>query len=216
MKKRILLVLALVSVVGCVDTPNSVCLEFRNANNEHIDALMMVTNETQAQRMSIRVFSKMSDRYVALDRKWEIMETNWGRTPDLDTMKAFLEADGLHLYRAEYRANAQRCTLELARLRNLVEQIKTREAQAAQDEGREQKPVSELCPSLNAMVHTPSVLGPLRMQLEKPKLEDTLSRFFGRIDVEKKEGKDVIEKYNSKFDTFTKLGPNRQEIVLAN
>ena len=163
MKKRILLILALASVVGCVDTPDSVCREFRNANNEHVDALMMVTSEAQAKRMTIRVFSQMPDRYKALDKKWDIMETNWGRTPDMETMKAFLEADGLHLYRAEYKANAQRCTLELARIRNLLEQLMAREKKEAQDEGggpNDVKQPAELFPHL-ARSSTPRPCWPL-------------------------------------------------------
>ena len=51
MKKRCLLVLCLVAgLSGCTDTIDSVTREYRNANNEAIDAMMMVTSEARAGR----------------------------------------------------------------------------------------------------------------------------------------------------------------------
>lgn len=217
MKKRILLVLALTAAAGCVDTPDSVCREYRNANNEHIDALMMVTGETQAKNMTIRVFSQMSDRYKALDKKWDIMETNWGRGPDFQAMKDFLESDGLHLYRAEYRANAQRCSLELARIRDLLEQLMERAKRKAQEEGGNLEEVTApaLFPTLNAIVNTKSTVGILRTQLESPRLEALLSRFNRGVDVEKPEGKALMDKYYKKVTLFCEPNANRPDIVLV-
>jgi hypothetical protein len=216
-KKRILLVLALVAVTGCVDTPDSVCREFRNANNEHIDALMMVTSEAQAKKMTVRVFSQMSDRYKLLDKKWDIMETNWGRAPDFDAIKSFLESDGLHLYRAEYRANAQRCSLELARLRNLLNQLVENAKQKARDEGGNPDEVvtSAAFPALHALVNAGNTISVLRGQMESPRLETLLTKFNGRLDVEKLEGKAVLDNYKKKYKTFCEVNENRPIIILV-
>lgn len=205
MKKRTLLLFALVSVAGCVDTPDSICREFLNANNENIDALMMVTDERQARNMTFRVFSLMGDRYTALDKKWEIIEVSMGR-PNIETIKEFLEADGLHLYRAEYKINAQRFTLEMARIRNLLDQYVTREKEAAKEKGEDPNDVrSDRWPMLHAIINTPSVIGPLRTQLEKPKLEGVLARFNDRVDPA------TLKIFNEKHERFNKGDP----IVLA-
>jgi hypothetical protein len=206
MKKRILLVLALVSAAGCVDTPDSVCREFLNANNEHIDALMMVTSERQALNMSVRVFSKMNERYQALDKKWEIMDQGMGNKPSLETIKEFFDSDGMHLYRAEYKINAQRCTLELARIRKLLEQTVEHAKEQARANGEDPDEIkSDRWPTLHKIVHTKSFIDVLRIQLENPKLENMLSRFNGRLDLAKSEDKAVLKIFQEKNNRFNNL-----------
>jgi hypothetical protein len=206
MKKPILLVLALVSVAGCVDTPDSICREFLNANNEHIDALMMVTSERQAKHMTIRVFSHMNARYEALDKKWDIMEQGMGNKPSQEDMKTFLESDGFHLYRSEYKMNAQRCTLELARLRNLWNQYVEYAKELEKEKGEPINP-KERWPALYAIIFTKNILNPLRMQLEKPKLEQVLVRFNNRVEP------GIMEAFKKKQDIFNPK--DRPEIKLA-
>lgn len=206
MKKRLLLVLTLASGAGCVDTPDSVCREFLNANNEHIDALMMVTSERQAVNMNIRVFSKMNERYQALDRKWEIMEQGMGFKPRLDDKKAFLESDGLHLYRSEYRINAQRCSLEMARIRDLLSQLVEQKKEQARANGEDPDAIkSDQWPTLHKIVHTKSFIDVLRLQLENPRLEQLLTRFNGGMDPNNAEDKAVMKVFHEKHRRFNGL-----------
>jgi hypothetical protein len=215
MKKSFLLVLTLIGVAGCVDSPDSICREFLNANNEHIDALMMVTSEQQALNMSIRVFTKMNDRYKALDLKWDIMDQGMGFKPSPETMREFLDSDGLHLYRAEYKINAQRCTLELARIRNLLEQLMEKAREQARANGEDPAEVrSDRWPNLHKIVNTNSLIGVLRTQLENPKLEQLLSRFNNRVEAP------LLKIFNAKHDRFNNLKDGKpiegkEPIVLA-
>ena len=78
MMRRIVPLLFLLTGAGCVDNADSIAREFRNANNEVLDAMMMVTSEAQAGRMKIRVFAPLGDRLKFIERKLDIMDTNLG------------------------------------------------------------------------------------------------------------------------------------------
>lgn len=216
MKSRMCILVALFPLAGCVDTPDSVAKEFRNANNEHIDAMMMVTNDTQAERMTVRVFSRMKERYDALDKKWDIMQQGMGRNPSQDTIREFLWADGVHLYRAEYRPNAQRFTLEMARLRDLYKKTLDAAKKAAQDRGEDPDKVigENVCKALHTVVMQKATLDPLRGQLEKPKMEQLLQFFENRAE------KDTFKIYKEKADLFRGRAKGRdgkeEDIVLVN
>ena len=64
MKKRCLLVMCLLAgLSGCTDTIDTVTREYRNTNNEGVDAMMMVNSDAQAGIMIARIFKPSTDRY---------------------------------------------------------------------------------------------------------------------------------------------------------
>ena len=192
MKKRCLLVLALLAgLAGCTDTVESVTREYRNANNEAIDAMMMVTSEARAGQMTARVFKPSVERYKAIDSRLNIVQNN---RLNHDFVVETFESAGLHLYLTELEVNQQRFSLEMIRLRNLTNQEK--------DAGRE-------CPNLLELLSPSGPLASLRTQLTNPKLPDMMGRFPNLKNV---------KDYEKLYQVFAKKREGyrlKQDIILA-
>src|SRR5258708_6294163 len=110
-----LLVLGLVLVsAGCTDSIDTVTREFRALNNEAIDALMMITTEAQAKRMTVRVFRPMSEKYQAINKKLTIVRANRDKA---EFAKEMLESDSFHIYLTDLQLNGARRDLEIQRLK---------------------------------------------------------------------------------------------------
>lgn len=146
---------------GCVDTVDSVAREYRNANNEIIDAMMMVTSDARAEGMMARIFKPSSDRYEAIDKKLGILVIN--RTKK-ELVKEVFESEGVHMYLTELEVNRQRFALELTRIRNLHKQMV--------DDGRE-------CQKIEDVINKGEALNKIRDQLEKPELVSIMNQFRG-------------------------------------
>jgi hypothetical protein len=181
MMRRIVPLLFLLTAAGCVDNADSIAREFRNANNEGLDAMMMVTSEAQAGRMKIRVFAPLGDRLKFIERKLDIMDTNLGAKA---LAREILTSDGMHLYLAELQVNGQRYGLEMTRLRNLYEQYLERERELLRARGEPANNVQgqEVCPELHAIVVTGTTIKPLEQQLKSPKVLDWMNNWAGRVD----------------------------------
>jgi hypothetical protein len=119
MKWKISLLAFLFALAGCTDNMDSITREYRNANNEVIDAMMMITTEEHAARMNVRIFKPMSARYAAIDKKLYIFGVN--RATNFEMAQAVLESDGVQLYLTDLQVNSRRFSLERLRLRNLFE-----------------------------------------------------------------------------------------------
>jgi hypothetical protein len=160
MMKCKLPLLALVLVAaGCTDDVNSVTREYRATTNEAIDAMMMVTDEASAKRMTLRVFKPMNDRYTAIDRKLLIVKSNREKP---EFVKEVFEVDGVQIYLTDLEVNRQRYALEITRLRNLyAAEIKA----------------GEVCPSLEELAKKDKLLEPLRKQLMEPELLKLMKDF---------------------------------------
>ena len=168
MIRRCLLILGLLLLLtGCTDSIDSVTRELRNMNNEVIDAMMMVTNETQASRMNVRVFKPMRDRYGEIERKLKIVNANRLKK---EFAKEVLESDGMQVYLTDLAVNRQRFALEMTRLRNLYKQI-------LDDAADPQQPPQKICPVLHELMTKEGFFDPVQKQLYAPTLVKMMNDF---------------------------------------
>jgi len=188
MKPRILIITILLGfLAGCTDTADTVSREYRNQINEGLDALMFVTSEESAKQMSLRVFKPMGDRFTDIDRRLGIVRSN--RTKK-EFVTEFFESDSVHMYLSEISINRQRFALEKTRLRDLVQQYKKR---------------NEECPDLLTLVDDGGVMGPLKTQLEQPKINEYISS-FGEWKVDN--FPELLAKFKAKREKFAPRGGN--------
>jgi hypothetical protein len=188
---RLSLLILPLALVGCVDNVDSVSREYRNANNEAVDAMMMITDDTRAAQMTRRIFKRMKDRYDALDRKVEIIKDNRDKK---DFVKEVYESDSLHIYLTELEVNRERYQLEIMRLKDLVKQL-----------GGDR----ENCPNLYDLCYKDDVLSTLRKQLTDAKLAKYIDQFPSW-----KVG-DLPGLY-AKFEAKRKVFGSKRMIVLVN
>ena len=175
-KGKWLLLASILGLAGCTDGVDSLTREYRATTNEAIDAMMMITSEVQAARMTERILKPMSDRYKAIDRKLGIVKDNRGPSA---WAKEVLESDGMQLYLSDLHMNVQRYGLEMTRLRNLHKQILDRERELlieAGDANPKIKP-EEICPKLHALVVKKENLDVLEKQLTQPDLVREMANF---------------------------------------
>lgn len=161
MMKYKLTLLALICVAaGCTDDVDSVVREYRATTNEAIDALMMVTSEAAADRMTVRVLKPMQKRYENIDKKLGLVKYNRTKA---EFVKEVLESDGVHIYLTDLMVNHGRLDLEMKRLKHLYK--------AEIDAG-------EVCPKLEELVKDKSsILEPLKKNLEDPELRRMMKEF---------------------------------------
>ena len=175
-KGKLLLLASILGLAGCTDSVDTLTREYRATTNEAIDAMMMITNETQAARMAERILKPMGDRYKAIDRKLGIVKDNRGPSA---WAKEVLESDGMQLYLSDLHMNIQRYGLEMTRLRNLRKQILDRERELLIEAG-DANPVIKpelICPKLDALVMKKENLDVLEKQLMQPDLVKEMSSF---------------------------------------
>ena len=118
MKKLVLLPL-LCTLVGCsTDNASSLARDYRNLNNEYLDALMMVTNESSAKFAQDKVVKPYTDRKGKIDKRYETWELN---TDDKEIVKDLLSSESVVMLFAEHRINRIRLQREKARVKKLLE-----------------------------------------------------------------------------------------------
>ncbi len=176
MKPKLLLVVLIFSTVGCTDTIDTVTREYRNTNNEVIDALMMVTDEATASRIKIRVVDPSLFRYQGIDARLNIVRSN--RTKK-EFVKETFESDGFQLYLTDLEVNRQRLGLEIARLRNVADGYAKEKRKELDDQGLFDQPVNiaQICPDLFKLVYVEGTLKPVAEQLTQPKLLEMVAQF---------------------------------------
>jgi hypothetical protein len=171
MKAKWLLSLGIVALAGCTDTIDSICREYRNTDNEVIDALMMITTEEKAAEMNTRVFKGLKERYKRIDDKYKAWEIN--QETNLELVKQILTSDGMHLYRAELAKNRKRFALEMQRLSKLRSQYL---------EDAEDGDLKRVAPTLEVMGNEAHALGPFAEQLSGPHLEKKIYQWMAAVD----------------------------------
>jgi len=212
MKTKLLPLGLLFFAVGCTDTFDTICREYRNTNNEAIDALTMVTDNDSAKRYTMRIFGPMMHRYKDIDTKVKIIEVN--RTKS-DFVKELFESDGFQLYIADLEVNRQRMALEVTRLRYLLKQYGDKERDRLDAEGERNKEVNlaVVCKELYDLVEIESNLEPLRNQLTKPKLFDMMAQF---PNWKVKNYEILYGKFIEKRKQITKTQSERPDVKLVN
>ena len=145
---------------GCTDDVDSVAREYRATTNEAIDALMMVTSEASAHRMTERVLKPMQKRYEAIDKKLGLVKYNRTKA---EFAKEVLESDGVHIYLTDLMVNHGRLALEMKRLKHLY---------------KTEIDAGEVCPKLEELVKDKApILEPLKKNLEEPELLRMMKEF---------------------------------------
>jgi hypothetical protein len=163
------------ALAGCVDTIDTLTREYRNQNNEAIDALMMVSDDASAARMTHRVFKPMAARYKNIDEKVNILKVNRVKK---ELVKEVYESDGFQIYLTEIDMNKMRLSMEMARIRDVMNQYGKEERARLDDEGKFNEEVNykEICPNIHALL-TGSELESLKQNLTQPKLLDLVREF---------------------------------------
>ncbi len=192
---KILMLFLVFGLAGCTDNVDTVCREYRATNNEAIDALMMVTSEAHADRLTVRIFKPLKDRYAAIDYKLKLVRANREKP---EFAKEVLESDAFQLYLTDLQINVQRFGLEICRLRDLRRKIIERERELLGDPNANVNP-AELCPKLNALLTTPGVLDELDKNLFEPELMRALTEFPG---FKMKSYDDIFVKFAKRRATF--------------
>jgi hypothetical protein len=159
MRCKLLFFAFVLTAAGCTDDVDSITREYRATTNEAIDALMMVTNEAAAKRMTLRVLKPMAKRYGDIDKKLSNLRSNRDKAP---FVKEVFESDGVQIYLTDLTVNRQRYSLEITRLRNLYAEIKA---------------ADETCPSLEDLVTKDTLLEPLRKHLKESELVAVMTKF---------------------------------------
>lgn len=164
----------LFALLGCTDSIDSLTREYRNTTNEAIDALMMVTDDWSAARMTHRVFKPMSFRYKDIDTKLGIVKNNRLKK---ELVKEVYESDGFQIYLNELDMNRARMSMEMARLRDLMNQYGKEERTRLDEEGRFNEEVNykQVCPNIHDLL-TGTDLEPLKQNLTSPKLLEMVSQ----------------------------------------
>jgi hypothetical protein len=145
--------------VGCTDDVDSVTREYRATTNEAIDALMMVTSEASAHRMTERVLKPMQKRYENIDKKLGLVKYNRTKA---EFVKEVLESDGVHIYLTDLMVNHGRLALEMKRLKHLY---------------KAEIEAGEVCPKLDELVNKDGILDPLKKNLKEPELTRMMKEF---------------------------------------
>ncbi len=211
MKTRLLLfVLCLLCLVGCTDTPDSMARQYRNAINECMDALMFVTDESSANRMKIRVFKPMFDRFQGLDKKMTIFKNNLKKPA---YVKEVFESDGIHLYLSELQINRQRFALERTRLRLIYQQRIERDRERFDNQGDEEKQFNPATasPALHGIIEG-DTLDPLWRQLKEPALATDFDQFPSWGGGEKDYPK-LFDPFKKKRDAGGAFAPKEVKLV---
>jgi hypothetical protein len=118
--RKLCFIPVIVILAGCGDTAETLSRDYRNINNEVIDALMMVTNENRAKIANEKVIGPYTDRIGAVDKRADLWEQNKEREEVAITT---LTSESVAILFAENKWNQKRLNLELERLKQLHGQL---------------------------------------------------------------------------------------------
>lgn len=121
MKRTFALLLVVLTASGCVETADSISREYRNLNNEAIDALMMVTSEARARTAVDRVLSEYENKLKKIEGKVKVFKLN---NEKVDVLKQVYNSDSVAILILENSYNKQRLEAEKKRLALLFNTLK--------------------------------------------------------------------------------------------
>ena len=155
---------SLPSLAGCsTDSANSLSRDYRNLNNEAIDALMMVTSEDRAQLAKTKILGKVyTERLQAIDKRMDSWLQN---TEDKLVVIETMSSESVVTLLAELPINAKRLDLEQKRIGNLLA--------AKIKEGADPK----ACPALNDLGSSGASVSTLKNQFGNNKFAKLLIDF---------------------------------------
>jgi hypothetical protein len=131
---KVCLALALGCLAGCSnDTAHSLSRDYRNINNECIDALMMVTSESRAKYANVKIFKSFSERISPIDKRAASYEQN---TDDKQIVMEMVTTESVAMLLAENSINQRRFKLEQQRIKNLLEFNRKTEVDKLKAEGQ--------------------------------------------------------------------------------
>jgi hypothetical protein len=188
-------------LTGCTNTIDTVTREYRNSNNEVLDAVMVVTNDEKAKEMHTRVFKHLMGRYEGIDERLKQIKANRTRA---EFAKEVLESEGAHLYISELEVNCQRYSLEVTRLRSLIKHYVDERRQERIAAGEDDPVINEaeVCPGLFQLFKAGGVVDILGKQLTKPKLVDEYMRQFPDWEKDVKNLPALVKNFTAKREIF--------------
>ncbi len=112
--KRAALLLCLAGLAGCsTDSADSLSRDYRNLNNEAIDALMMSTSEARAKFAKDKILKPYGERLKNIDKRFD----DWLRnTDDKEIIRDTLSSDSVATLLAELPINRKRLENEQKRI----------------------------------------------------------------------------------------------------
>ena len=205
--KKAWLGLVLCCLAGCSnDTAHSLSRDYRNINNECIDALMMVTSEARAKFVTDKIFKTFPDRVGPLDKRAATYEQN---TDDKTIVLQMISSESVAILLAENIINQRRLKLEQERIKNLLAfKVRTEiEKLKAEGQANPDAKARDKWPSLNDLA-TGGTVSTFKTHLEKGTPIATLFSNFPKKAWDKARPKDWKERndaFNAIFDKFNKL-----------
>jgi len=151
-KRVFLLILLALGGAGCSDNPDTLAREYRNLNNEAIDALMLTTSERRARLANEKIFGRYQERLQEIDRRFGIWETN--ADEKLMTIDV-LSSESVITLIAENKTNQDRLAAETTRLSKLLRDMTEQEAARRRELGENPAvDTKEVWPNLHELVYS--------------------------------------------------------------
>jgi hypothetical protein len=207
MTYRILAFLVLVGcTTACRDSADQLSRDYRNLNNEAIDALMMITDEPQAKLMLERVIREYPQKLKVVDDRCK----NWKQNTEKDEYATqIFTSDSMAILLVECKMNQERLELEKRRLKRLNDQLVADEREARRQAGDPNAIVEPrtLFPTISLLLSDEKDdLKRIETQLEKGGEVIGVLREIEKDErlLKSKKISDLKDAFQSKVDTFMK------------
>jgi hypothetical protein len=189
---------------GCRDSADALARDYRNVNNEAVDALMMITGEPSAKMMLTRVLKEYPKRIQLFNDRVKNWKQNNEKT---DYGEQIYTSDSVVILFVENEMNMERLKLEKARLQKLVSQM-TEEERDTRRQGGEANPTIDpkaLWPNLTEVIDEKSPeIEKIQGQLEKGSDVMTIYNELGRDEkfLKSAKMKTLKESFEKKYEDF--------------
>ncbi len=145
-RQHLLALVLTLCAAGCRDSADMLSRDYRNLNNEAVDALMMITDESSANMMLERVIKQYPKRLQSVDDRVK----NWKQNNEKDDYGSQIySSDSMAILLIETEMNKQRVLLEEKRLQGLFRQLEGEARKSGQQGNFDAK---QALPSLHALV----------------------------------------------------------------
>jgi len=190
--------LLLLCGAGCRDSADALARDYRNLNNEVIDAMMMITDDASAKVMLDRVLVEYPKRMRSVDDRVK----NWKQNNEKeDYGSQIYNSDSVMILILENQMNKDRLALEEARLKKLLGAI----VEAKRQEGQANVTPEAACPNLAKLVGSEGKdLDPIKANLEKGTDVISVYKELGQDErfLKSARMKSLKEAFEKKFDEF--------------
>jgi DNA-directed RNA polymerase len=191
-KKRACLALALCLLTGCsTDSAHTLSRDYRNVNNEAIDALMLVTNESRAKIANVKIVKTYPERVGDIDRRMASYVQN---QEEVLVLSEVLSSESVMILFAECKINLRRLDKEQERLKKLLASLVQNEKDRRKEANNaEEVQADKLWPNLDSLARS-----------DFPALRNNLKKGTG---VSELMAKFALQQFKKARDEFDKIAP---------